>query len=50
MDSAWEALALGKDSESVGEVGDIVLVWNINGLNWLVALEKCYGQYRVYLP
>lgn len=38
MDSAWEALALGKDGEAIGQISDAVLSWHISGLLWGVIL------------
>jgi hypothetical protein len=41
MDSSWEGLAFGEDSEAIGKSGDVVLWGNIHSLNWLLGLKEC---------
>jgi len=38
---SWEALALGQNGESVGEISNVVLVRNVLSLDWLVTLKWC---------
>jgi hypothetical protein len=40
MDGTWETLTFGQDGESVGEVGHVVLMRYILGLDWRVSLQK----------
>lgn len=35
---SWEALAFSQDGESVCEVSNVVLMWNVLSLDWLVTL------------
>jgi len=36
---SWEALTFGQNGESVGEVSNVVLMWNVLSLDWLVTLK-----------
>ena len=38
MYGSWESLTLGQNGESVGEVSNVVLMWNVLSLDWLVTL------------
>ena len=40
MNSSWEALTFGQNSESIFKTGDGIFSWGVLSLNWFMTLNK----------